>query len=922
MHYNQMGVETISRFRGRRVGWQRHFERWIFCLWVFVTALFPVLADSLPGGSIIPRLPAASLRMPSAPEPDPYSADVALSYTPTYSVVALVTPPGETNRLFHVNQYGLVMVITNLAEPNSSVFLDISERVERGGEAGLLGMTFHPGYRTNGFFYLYYTTRITTSQGVGLHDRLSRFSVSPTDPNQALSQSELPLITQFDPNQNHNGGDLKFGPDGYLYVSLGDGGGGLDQFNNGQRIDKDFFSGILRLDVDRRPESLPPNPHPASSGYYAIPPDNPFVTTAPLTPDDPLSPWIYSGVSEFNGSPVDPKKVRTEFYAVGLRNPWRFSFDEVTGELYCNDTGQDAREEVNLIRSGGNYGWAFMEGSIPGPKFNSMPSGVGSSLLPPLIEYDHSQGRRAIVGGILYRGTRYPELNGGYIFSDVQGDIGMFRPADDPPRQIRWIGFSRGIATFGLHPATGEILFSDGIESYIRSLQPTTLSPDHLMPPTLEDTGIFTDLTTLQVSQGMVPYEINLPFWSDHALKRRWFGFINPKTSIGFTRNENWLFPSGMTWVKHFDMEMTNGVPSSIRRLETRVLVRTEVGMYGVTYRWGPSVTNAVLVPAFGEDELLEIYSGGTPRPQVWRYPARKECLACHTREGGFALGFNTAQLNRDCEYQGVVTNQISALNQSGFFTAKVSDLETLRILPSLDQSDWSLEFRARAYLAANCSQCHQPGQASPGFWDARISAALPQTGIIHGKLKDSLGDPENRIVVPGRPEKSVLLTRMKHRGTLRMPPLGSVVLDEKAVELITSWIMSLAQAPSTYELWAPAVFPSAINEIGAGDFDADGDGESNLLEFLTQQNPLNGGSTWRVSVDRDLGSVRIRFPRLPDRLFRVEWSDGFENGTRWRSLDVPGNRPFITSKAVSASVVDTSAGASQRFYRVRVLQP
>ena len=875
------------------------------------------------------RKAVIGLHLPAHPEPDPYTPEVALDYMPAYSVVGIVSPPGETNRLFLLNQYGLIMVVTNLAKPVSNLFLDISSKVERGGESGLLGLAFHPGYRTNGHFYVYYTTTAVTAQGSGLHDRLSRFSVSPDDPNVAQAESEVPLITQFDPDHNHNAGDLKFGPDGFLYLSLGDGGGGLDQFNNSQRIDKDFFSGILRIDVDNRPDSVRPNPHPASSGLYSIPSDNPFVRFKPradvgavaLDPDDPAS-WVPSAVDEFNGLPVDPRRVRTEFYAVGLRNPWRFSFDALTGDLYCNDTGQDAREEVNLIQRGGNYGWAFMEGNIPGPRYSEMPAGLAPYLSPPILEYDHGQGRRAIVGGLFYRGDRYPELDGAYLFSDIQGDIGAIRVQNGVAAPVQWIAFSRGIATFGLHPATGEILFSDGIESYVRRLQPTVPAPDQTLPSLLSETGIFTDLNTLEVAEGLVPYDINLPFWSDHAIKTRWFGLSNPKTPIGFTRNDNWLLPEGMLWVKHFEMELTNGVPASARRLETRIIVRTDTGVYGASYRWMEGNTNAVLVPAYGEAEPLEIMDNGSLRRQVWHYPGRRECLACHTREGGYAIGFNAAQLNRAYTHGGIAANQLDAMSLADYFTARVPDLQTVRRLPRPSESDWGLEYRARAYLSANCSQCHQPGQASPGFWDARISASLPQTGIINGPLKEYLGDPSNRVIVPGRPEKSVILRRMSHSGALRMPPLGTSELDQEGIALISSWIEQLGREPATYEMWAPEKFPGLEDELAAGDADADGDGETNLLEFLTHQDPFAQNSKWTIRVDVKDGQPVIQFPRIAGRLFRVEWTDTLSAAARWRNLDVPANRHFISSKDEIAVVPDSESTGGPRYYRVRIIQP
>src|SRR5436190_10375819 len=200
----------------------------------------------------------------------------------------MTSPSGETNRLFIVEKKGRIAVFTNLAAPTRSIFMDISSLSQVisasdtsvGGEEGLLGMAFHPGYATNGYFYLFYTGTATTSAGTGRHDILSRFQVSAGNSNQGNAALETRYIVQYDEANNHNAGDLHFGPDGYLYVALGDEGGSYGNWNNTQKITNDFSSAIMRLDVDKRPGSLTPHPHPSalpSLTNYAIPSDNPFV---------------------------------------------------------------------------------------------------------------------------------------------------------------------------------------------------------------------------------------------------------------------------------------------------------------------------------------------------------------------------------------------------------------------------------------------------------------------------------------------------------------------------------------------------------------------------------------------------------------------------------------------------------------------
>ncbi len=237
--------------------------------------------------------------------------------------VAIAFPPGETNRLFVVERNGRIILIPDIQRPSAEVFMDISARViasdwqtSRRTE-GLSGLAFHLDFTNNGRFFLCYNTLITNRTGVSHYNRLSEFAAS-SDRRRGLAESEIPLITQFDEGDGHNINDLHFGPDGYLYVAIGDeGDGGTgDDFRNAQKIDKDFFSAIMRIDVDMRPGNLAPNVHAATTQRYFIPADNPFVGTA-----------------SFNNLPVDPQKIRTEFYAVGLRNPWRMSFDPLTGAL-------------------------------------------------------------------------------------------------------------------------------------------------------------------------------------------------------------------------------------------------------------------------------------------------------------------------------------------------------------------------------------------------------------------------------------------------------------------------------------------------------------------------------------------------------------------------------------------------------------
>jgi glucose/arabinose dehydrogenase len=358
--------------------------------------------------------------------------------------VALATPPGETNRLFVVEQGGRVKVIANLGNPSAGVYLDISNRVRTGMEEGLLGLAFHPAYASNGQFYVFYSATV----GAARVERISRFKVSASNPNLADPASEQTLIEQVDDFGNNQGGDLHFGPDGYLYVSLGDEGAADDPTGNSQTITRDFFSGIIRIDVDSKAGNKAPNAHPAvRTGTYLVPADNPFV-----------------GATSFNGVPVDPTKVRTELWAVGLRNPWRFSFDPVTGKLWCGDVGRNQREEISIIEKGKNYGWAFREGNVAGPKLQ--PPGVVTT--EPVWSYDPTQGR-SIIGGVVYRGA-LPELAGTYIHGDwASGNLWALEglPGAHTARRLT---VDAGVSAFGVDPRNGEVLVANVSTHAVRKL--------------------------------------------------------------------------------------------------------------------------------------------------------------------------------------------------------------------------------------------------------------------------------------------------------------------------------------------------------------------------------------------------------------------------------------------------------------------
>jgi uncharacterized repeat protein (TIGR03806 family) len=502
-------------------------------------------------------------------------------------------------------------------------------------------------------------------------------------------------------------------------------------------------------------------------------------------------------MTSFNGASIDPNRVRTEFWAVGLRNPWRFSFDPATGDLLCGDVGQGSLEEVNLIQRGGNYGWNYLEGSQ-----SWVPLPAGFYDIKPILEYmrpgvslELDRQGYCVIGGVVYRGSRHPELYGKYIFGDWGTGLYWALQHDGiQATEFTPLLAGESMYCFGTDPRNGDVLI--GGQTILRlEASRTPQEP----PSTLAETGIFADLATLTPAPGVVPYDVNVPFWSDQAQKRRWFSVPALPPRITFRQEANWSFPTGSVWIKHFDLEMIRGVPSSARRIETRVLVKTTDDAYGVTYRWGDSIANALLVPPQGMDEEFWIEDNGVLRRQVWHYPGRSECLTCHTPAGGFVLGFTTAQLNRVHDYGPSSANQLEAFSEAGYFTSGVPDPgDLLHLSPAADTTA-SVEHRVRSYLAANCSQCHQPAGTALGHWDARIQTATAHAGLINGALNDNAGNAEARVIRPGSLENSMLLTRISHRGSGQMPPLASTIVDTENVDLLSYWITNvLVEPPAT----------------------------------------------------------------------------------------------------------------------------
>jgi glucose/arabinose dehydrogenase len=352
-----------------------------------------------------------------------YSWQSAYPNLPTFSSpVELVSAHDGSNRMFVVQQRGIIYAFAN--DPlvaTRKEFLNIADSVSpSGSETGLLGLAFHPFYNSNGYFYVNHTNTV----GGQLRSYVARYQVSATNPDSADKSSRRVLMVIDQPYSNHNGGKIAFGPDGYLYIGFGDGGSGNDPGNRAQNR-AELLGKILRINVDS-----------IDAGYnYAIPPTNPYYR---------------------NG-----QGYKEEVFAYGIRNPWKFSFDAVTGDLWLGDVGQDAREEVDVVVNGGNYGWRLMEGFLCTPGVN--PGCLDTAgLIRPVWDYPNAGSDIAVTGGYVYRGSAIPSLYGKYIFGDYGSGKtwALINNGITPPSALLLTDEAFPVSTFGVDDSNQLMLCS------------------------------------------------------------------------------------------------------------------------------------------------------------------------------------------------------------------------------------------------------------------------------------------------------------------------------------------------------------------------------------------------------------------------------------------------------------------------------
>lgn len=846
--------------------------------------------------------------------------------------------PNVEDKLLVVEGTGKVYLVDKInIDPEKIEILDISDRIFEEGERAMKSIAAHPNWLDNGYVFVTYnfvddwSTFANTSGSYNNSYRISRFTMSRSYPYSIDVNSEKVLIQQELEGKWHSVSSLQFGPDGYLYYGSGDDEDDAqkDSFSNSQYIDKNYLSGLFRIDVDLEPGDLGtgsldddnvfPNSHPSvvlHNGIpgYEVPADNPFI-----------------GATSFNNINVNPNNVIKEFFIVGLRNPWQFSLEDynndgVLDEVWIGDVGYDASGEIGRYTAGANGGWAWHHGFNKNFNYNGNSNFNGASkananISDPVWDVlypwntangeGNTYGGNSVTGGFIYNGE-LSKLDGKYVFGDfVTSHIWVLDPNisnPTPGNGIERVGGVSSVVQFLEDPASDDVLILDRSSGIKRvTAQPVI---DSNFPQTLSETNFFEDLSLMSPNPGGIYYNVNLRFWSDYAEKYRWFLINDPNQTLGFKLNGPWTYPDGMVFVKHFEyptqwesftrtfngQTITDRRPlenSPQRKIETRFLVHTTDGeAYGVSYRWentnSGTQTEANLAPSNGANFDIDITLDGEVISVPWTIPTRNGCITCHNEQAGYSLSFNTRQLNTSGSIDGNSDNFIQLLHEYGYLSDFDPQLhQNLPRHTRPNEEDYSLEHRARSYIDVNCAYCHQEdgtGNITGAIWDGRAHLNLDATNIVNGNVYRGTASPDHKMLVTGTADNSVLYNRMSGATYYaQMPPLAKNTVDHEGSELLAKWINNEVKPYTSYAEWKEYYFGTSADEsLTNPEVDADNDGYNNYWEWITHTDGNDASDFWSPSLSVNAENVSLNLKGLSNRTIRVlhtpnlnsEWSE------------------------------------------------
>lgn len=737
-------------------------------------------------------------RVTGSPEPPPPYTPARVFPGAKFDHPLLIARMPGSARLFLGEQAGKLFSV-DPAKPDAkpALFADLKADYAKlkpmkdsKGFGELYGLVFHPKFETNKTAFVCYTITGKKGPKVGPFNpeenfpdgsRVSRFTVTMKE-GQApvLDLASEEVVITF-PQGGHNGGDLHFGPDGFLYISTGDATSPTppDRFATGQDC-SDLMSSVLRIDVDRKDAGL----------NYAIPKDNPFV-----------------GVTH------DGKKVRPEVWSFGFRNPWRMSFDRKTGDLWLGDVGFENWEMVHKLSKGSNHGWSIVEARQP--INTSWKLGPTPVITPAVVELDHSAAA-SVTGGYVYRGKKFPELVGKYIFGDYMTKR-IWAAKVDGDRLLELVDLidpTIRVSAFGEDHA-GEIYFVDYDSGTVHTLEKNT-APAYdpkKFPKTLAGTGLYADVKAHTLASGVRPFSVNAPMWSDGATAERFVAVPNGEKIKHFEDRQKlgyveWLpfhlvFPKDSVLGRTLTLELE---PGKKKRIETQLLHFDGAFWQAYSYMWRDDQTDADLVPFDGAEKVLRVADKrvqGGEREQVWNFASRPQCLTCHTPWAEVTLGFNLDQLNKTVKAGEKNRNQLAAMCETGLLErldkqkkAKpvLTDDTAAKLGKLTDPHDEkaNLNDRARSYLHANCAHCHRNGGGGVVQMYLGKGEDLKKGAIDATPTRGDFGIKDAKIVKPGEPFRSTLMYRMAKFGKDRMPHIGAEVPDTKGLQLIARWIEGL----------------------------------------------------------------------------------------------------------------------------------
>jgi uncharacterized repeat protein (TIGR03806 family) len=628
-------------------------------------------------------------------------------------------------------------------------------------ENGLIhSFAFSPNFRTDGWIYLFCNPR---SGNPPNFNRILRYQLRKTNERYDVA-GDPQVLLEWESN-GHDGGDLLFGADGYLYIATGDGSQDSDQYLSAQDF-TDLRGAVLRIDVSET----------TGNKAYRIPDDNPFV---------------------------DVPGVRGEIYAKGLRNPWRMSMDSKTGAILLGNSGQDTTESVYRLEKGANYGWSRWEG---GRIFQEKrPLGIGK-LTFPLIDHDHSESR-ALTGGLVYRGSKFPELEGCYIYGDYEtGKIWAAKIDEGGISSVREIVNSFMNIHGFFQTAEGDLLvLTNNLYKLERSI-PKGIQDASEFPKLLSQAGLFASTRDHKVVSSAVCYDVMAPAWNNGATAERFFLLPQGQKAI-VTAEAGWEFPTDGVVFQTLSVPIGSKGKSTRVRIETRVFIKREKFWSAYSFLWNRDQTDAYLVEKNGATVDLVDHFGDriqTESMVSWEVPSRTQCFACHTVHQNTLLGLSTLQVGSFSEVSNDQLHPMERWEKEGLTVNHgVSHKQLPAKLVNPYDKSCDTQDRFRSYVHVNCGSCH----VSVGGGNSKIrlsfSTPLESTGLIDVLPEHSnFGIPNARIVSPGSPEQSVLFHRMRSDGVGKMPPMGRNAIDKQALELFEQWIQSLPKVQGNSKPW------------------------------------------------------------------------------------------------------------------------